>query len=83
MTNSDLRSRASTIITLMDQADEIKTEIADRFADAKNSGLTVSALRKAIKLHRLDATAREKHETEQTDLLMYLEEIEGRREAAE
>lgn len=83
MTNSDLRSRAQTIVALMDQADEIKTEIADRFQDAKNAGLTVSALRTAIRIHRLDGAKRAKHDAAQMDLEMYLSEIEGRREAAE
>ena len=87
MTNSDLRERAEKIIALMDQADEIKTEIADRFQDAKNQGFTVAALRKAIKIARMDGDKRQKHDTEQMDLLLYLAEIEGSarpmREAAE
>jgi uncharacterized protein (UPF0335 family) len=79
MTNSDLRDRAEKIIALMDQADDLKTEIADRFADAKNAGFTVSALRKAIKVARMDGDKRKKHEAEQMDLEMYLAELEGRR----
>lgn len=83
MTNSDLRSRAKTIVALMDQADEIKTEIADRFQDAKHAGFTVSALRSAIRIHRLDGDKRKKHDAAQMDLELYLSELEGRREAAE
>jgi uncharacterized protein (UPF0335 family) len=85
MTNSDLRDRANKIIRLMEQRDEIAVEITDRFQDAKNAGFTVSALKRAIKVSRLDADKRAKHESEQMDLEMYLAEIEGRplREAAE
>lgn len=87
MTNSDLRERAEKIINLLEQADDLKTEIKDRYDDAKNAGYTVAALKRAIKLHRLDADKRKKHESEQMDLEMYLSEIEGgarpMREAAE
>lgn len=85
-TNSDLRDRADKIIRLMEQADDLKTEIADRFEDAKSAGYTVKALRKAIKLHRMEADKRAKHESEQMDLEMYLAELEGQshyKEAAE
>lgn len=78
MTNSDLRERADKIMALMDQADEIKTEIADRFADARNQGFTVSALRRAIKVARMDANQRARHDNEQMDLELYLDEIEGK-----
>lgn len=83
--NSDLRDRADKIIRLMEAADDIATEIKDRFEDAKNAGFSAKALRKAIKISRMDADKRAKHETEQTDLLLYLAEIEGRsmREAAQ
>lgn len=77
MTNSDLRDRAEKIIRLMDQLDEFKTEITDRFEDAKSAGYTVKALRKAIKLHRMDGDKRKKHESEQLDFESYLAELEG------
>ena len=87
MTNSDLRDRASKITALMDQADDIKTEIKDRYDDAKNAGYTVAALKRAIKLARMDADKRAKHDAAQMDLELYLAEIEGRarlqKEAAE
>jgi hypothetical protein len=42
-------------------------------------------MRKAIRITTMDADKREKHDTEQMDLELYLREIEGRqmREAAE
>lgn len=85
MTNSDIKRRADAIIALEDQRKDITTEIADRYQDAKNAGYTVVALRKAIKLSRMGADKRAKHESEQMDIEMYLAEIEGRslREAAE
>lgn len=85
MTNSDLSARARTIIALMDQQDEIKQEIADRFEDAKNAGFTTSALRKAIKRYRMDPDKRARADQEDEEAQLYLFEIEGRsmREAAE
>lgn len=77
MTKSDLRDRASEIIALMEQADDIRVEIKDRFDDAKNAGYTVAALRKAIKLHRMEAYKRKKHEAEQLDFESYLAALEG------
>jgi len=85
MTNSDLKRWAEAIIALEDQRKDITTEIADRYQDAKNAGYTVKAMKAAIKISRMDADKRAKHESEQSDLLLYLAEIEGRslREAAE
>jgi uncharacterized protein (UPF0335 family) len=85
MTNSDLQRRATGIMALEDQRKDITTEIADRYQDAKNAGYTVKALKGAIKVARMDADKRAKHQSEQMDLEMYLAEIEGRsfREAAE
>lgn len=82
MTNSDLRERAEKIIRLTEQMDDIKTEIADRYADAKNAGYTVAILRRAIKIAGMDAEKRAKHEQGQMDLELYLAEIEGREAAA-
>ena len=83
MTNSDLSRRAQQIITLLDQIDELKLAIAEAYDDAATDGYTKSALRAAIKIHRLDAERRRKHDQAQMDLEMYLSELEGRREAAE
>lgn len=82
---SDLRQRASHISALMDQRDDIDVEIKAAFEIAKSQGYNASALRKAIKIHRMDDKRREKHDTAQGDLMLYLEEIEGAaiREAAE
>lgn len=77
MTNADLRQRAQAIINLMDQADEIKAEIADLFEAAKGAGYTPKALRQAIKVHRLDANRRATHDSAQMDFEMYLAELEG------
>jgi uncharacterized protein (UPF0335 family) len=84
-TNSDLRNRAEHIMRLMDQRDEISEDIKNSFDVAKSVGFNPSAMRKAISVARMDAKKRAAHESSQTDLLMYLEEIEGRamREAAE
>lgn len=83
MTNSDLRQRAQSIARLMDEADEAKQAVAEAIEDAASAGYTKAALRSAIKIHRLDPEKRAKHDQAQMDLVLYLEEIEGRREAAE
>ena len=85
MTNSDLRQRAASIGALLDQVDDLKEEIKARFEVAKNDGYNASALRKAITIHRMDDKRREKHDSGQSDLFLYLEEIEGTaiREAAQ
>lgn len=83
--NSDLRSRAEHIMRLMDQRDEMNEDIKNSFDVAKSVGFNPTAMRKAISVARMDAKKRAAHESAQSDLLIYLEEIEGRamREAAE
>jgi len=82
MTNSPISDYAQRIGNLMTEREECQQAIVEIYADAKSDGITVAALRKAIKIARMDSVARERHETEQTDLLMYLDQIE-RREAAQ
>lgn len=83
MTNSDLTRRAKQIISVLDQIDEMKMAVAEAYDDAASEGYTKSALRAAIKIHRLDQERRRKHDQAQMDLEMYLSELDGRREAAE
>lgn len=85
MTNSDLRTRALEIIRLQETAEEAKEAVKVAFEVAENVGFTKKALRQAIKVHRMDADKRAKHDSEQMDLELYLAEIEGRqlRDAAE
>ena len=85
MKNSDLRSHVEHIMRLMDQRDDIAEDIKNSFDVAKSVGFNHSAMRKAISVVRMDAKKRAAHESAQTDLLIYFEEIEGRamREAAE
>jgi uncharacterized protein (UPF0335 family) len=85
MTNSKLQEIAGQILTLENQRDDLKQDIAAAYDAAKHYGYSASALRKAVRVLRLDSEKRAKHEAEQRDLLDYLAEIEGRqlREAAE
>jgi len=85
MTNSDLKGRAQTIQSLIEQRDDISAEIKACYDSAASAGFNKSAMRRAIKITTMDADKREKHDTEQMDLELYLREIEGRqmREAAE
>lgn len=80
--NSDLRQRAESIARLQTEVDEAKLALDEAYVDAALSGYSKTALRKAMKIHGLTADKRAKHEQEQTDLELYLAEIEGR-EAAE
>lgn len=84
-TNSDLRQRAERIGSLLDQLDDLKVELKAAYEIAKSDGFNPAALRKAIAIARMDDAKREKHDSAQSDLLIYLDEIEGRqlREAAE
>ncbi len=83
--NSDLRQRAESIGRLMDQRDELSEDIKAAFDAAKAVGFNAQAMRKAIAVARMDRAQRERHESQQADLFLYLAEIEGRKlaEAAE
>lgn len=85
MTNSDLKERAARLVQLEEAAEEAKLDVKAAYDAAASAGYTKAALKKAIKLYRMDGDRRAKHDNEQSDLLLYLEEIEGRsrREAAE
>ena len=85
MTNSDLRQRAESILRLMEQRDELTADIKAAFDAAKSAGFNAAAMRKAVKIAAMSADKRAKHDQEQMDLELYIEEIEGRqsrREAA-
>lgn len=82
MKNSDLRERAESIMRLMDQRDELTLDIKAAFDAAASVGFNKKAMRKAIKIASMDAAKREKHDSEQMDLEVYLSEIEGRQERA-
>lgn len=77
-TNAVLKSHANRISRLEEQKAEIAEEIKEAYEYAKSEGFTVSALRKAIKIHSLDQAKREKHDAEQMDLELYLEQLEGK-----
>jgi len=81
-TNARLQELALQIGRLEEERTALLADIADKYAEAKSEGFTPSALKKAIKIHAMDASKREKHDQEQMDLELYLEQLEGR-EAAE
>jgi uncharacterized protein (UPF0335 family) len=85
MTNSDLRRRAEQIERLTSEIEELKLALAEAYDDAASEGYSKSALRKAIKVHTMDARQRAKFDQEQGDLEIYLAELDGRtmQEAAE
>lgn len=77
-TNARLQELALSIGRLEEERKALAGDIADKYAEAKSEGYTVSALRKAIKIHSLDKDKREKHDAEQMDLELYLEQLEGK-----
>lgn len=77
-TNARLQELALSIGRLEEERKALAADIADKYAEAKSEGYTVSALRKAIKIHSLDKDKREKHDQEQMDLELYLEQLEGK-----
>lgn len=85
MTNSDLRERADRLSKLHEDVAEAQAELKAAYAAAASAGYSKAALRKAVKIHALEGPKRAKYDSEQSDLFLYLAEIEGRsmREAAE
>lgn len=83
--NSDLRTRAAEILRRHQAVDEAKEDLKAAYDAAESVGFTKAALRQAIKVHRMDADKRAKHDSAQMDFELYLAEIEGRqhREAAQ
>lgn len=68
MTNSDLKRRAERIGSLLDQVEDLKTEIKAAFEIAKSDGFNIAALRKAIAISRLDDKRRAKHDSAQSNV---------------
>ena len=54
-TNARLQELALSIGRLEEERKALAEDIADKYAEAKAEGYTVSALRKAIKIHAMDA----------------------------
>lgn len=77
-TNSALKEYAGAIMRLEDNRAQIAESIREIYETAKADGFTPSALRKAIKIHAMDKDKREKHDAEQLDLEMYLDQLEGK-----
>lgn len=78
MTNSKLTLHASRIRSLDDQIEDLKIERKAAYEIAAGEGFNAAALRAAIKIARMDATKRAKHDSAQMDLELYLAELEGR-----
>lgn len=83
---TDIHYFAKRIAALEDQAEAIKADIKDEYGVAASKGYNAKALKAALKVARMDADRRAKHDADQSDLIIYLDEIEGKsamREAAE
>lgn len=78
-----IHTYAERIHGLQEQIDELKLQIKDELENAANDGFTPSALKKAIKVSKMDASAREKHNQTQMDFETYLQALdEGEAPAA-
>lgn len=77
-TNDRLNQIARDIRGLEEHRTELGQDIKALYDEAKSEGFTVSALRKAIKIHSMDSEKRQKHDDEQTDIEVYLANLEGR-----
>lgn len=75
----DLRYFASRIAGLEDEKSNISEQITEEYVVAANKGYNAKALRRAIKINRMDADKRAKHESEQSDIETYLANLEGKR----
>jgi uncharacterized protein (UPF0335 family) len=77
-TNARLRHYANEISRLEEERAELAIVIKEHYDSAKSEGFTPSALKKAIKIHAMDKSKREKHDAEQMDLELYLAQLEGK-----
>ncbi len=77
-THARLKHFADQKSRLEDERAELGVVIKETYDTAKSEGFTVAALRKAIKIHAMDQKQRDKHDAEQTDLEVYLAQLEGR-----
>lgn len=78
MTNSDLKQRAERLAHLTEIAEEARLDLKAAYDAAASQGYSKAALRRAVKIHMMDQARRAKHDAEQADLILYLEELEGR-----
>ncbi len=77
-TNERLKRHADRIARLEEERKALAADTKDALDEAKSEVFTPSALRKAIKIHAVDKSKREKHDAEQTDLEIYLAQLEGK-----
>lgn len=77
-TNDRLKQIARDIRGLVEHRAELTEDIRALYEEAKSEGFTVKALKQAIKIHSMDSDKRAKHDAEQTDLEIYLAQLEGR-----
>lgn len=69
---TSIHTYADRIAGLQSEIVELKAQIKDELQNASSDGFTPSALKRAIKVSRMDASAREKHNQTQLDFEVYL-----------
>jgi uncharacterized protein (UPF0335 family) len=77
-TNARLQFHADRIRRLEEERLALAADTKEALEEAKAEGFTPSALKKAIKIHAMDKSRREKHDAEQMDLELYLAQLDGK-----
>jgi uncharacterized protein (UPF0335 family) len=77
-TNDRLKQIAREIDVMEQERRALSADIKERYDIAKSEGFTVKALKQAIKIHSMDQDKRAKHDAEQMDLELYLQQLEGK-----
>ena len=77
-TNDRLKGYAERIIAHEQNIADHREMLKEIFEEAKSDGYTPKALKQAIKIHSMDQDKRAKFDAEQTDLEIYLAQLEGR-----
>lgn len=77
-TNARLKEFVDRFLRLDGEAKAIAADKKALLEEAKNEGLTPSAVVKAAKVSSLDETKRKKFDAEQLDFELYLDQLDGK-----
>lgn len=72
-----LTEYASQIASKEAARKELAEDIRDLYQVAASKGFNARALKRAIKIHTMDAKARAQHSADQSDIETYLASLEG------
>lgn len=75
MSNSELKTYATTLVCYLREIDEINGAIKDLIGSAKDSGLNVKALRKVAREMVMDSDKRQKLYDDEDQLALFRDEL--------